>query len=79
MKAPSPKPITTMPLASPRLSGNHFVTVATGVVYAMNRAENLITKVTDLHYLHSCLVIRDGLSATGDIFTASGATIALTG
>ena len=29
-KAPSPKPMTTRPLASPRLSGNHFVTVATG-------------------------------------------------
>ncbi|MBV1855038.1 acyltransferase family protein [Catellatospora tritici] len=53
--------------ADPKIQG------VTGVVYAMNRAENLITKVTDLHYLHSCLVIRDGLSATGDIFTASGA------
>ena len=30
-RAPSPKPITTMPVASPRLSGNHFETVATGV------------------------------------------------
>lgn len=45
----------------------------TGVVYAMNRAKNAITKVTDLHYVHSCAIIRDGLSAAGDIFTASGA------
>ena len=37
MKAPSPKPITTMPLPRPRLSGNHFVTAATGVTYPMPR------------------------------------------
>ena len=45
----------------------------TGVVYALNRARNLITRVTDLHYVHSCLVVRNALSTTGDIFTASGA------
>ncbi|WP_436536035.1 acyltransferase family protein [Actinoplanes sp. HUAS TT8] len=45
----------------------------TGVVYALNRAGNILTRVTDLHYVHSCLVVRNGLSATGDIFTASGA------
>ena len=28
-----PKPITTIPVASPRLSGNHFATVTTGVTY----------------------------------------------
>ena len=45
----------------------------TGVVYALNRARNLITRVTDLHYVHSCLVVRNALSTAGDIFTASGA------
>ena len=29
--APMPKPITTMPVARPLRSGNHFATVATGV------------------------------------------------
>ncbi|GAA3449614.1 acyltransferase family protein [Dactylosporangium matsuzakiense] len=58
------------PMSDPRVMG------VTGVVYALNRADNLITKVTDLHYLHSCLVVRNGLSATGDIFTASGALAA---
>jgi len=29
--APKPKPITTMPVARPFLSGNHLATVATGV------------------------------------------------
>ena len=28
-----PKPITTMPVTSPFLSGNHLATVATGVTY----------------------------------------------
>jgi cellulose synthase/poly-beta-1,6-N-acetylglucosamine synthase-like glycosyltransferase/peptidoglycan/LPS O-acetylase OafA/YrhL len=55
------------PFSDPRIMG------VTGVVYAINRARNVITKVTDLHYVHSCLVVRNGLSATGDIFTASGA------
>ncbi len=30
-RAPSPKPMITMPVARPFLSGNHFATVATGV------------------------------------------------
>ena len=30
-KAPTPKPMTTMPVANPLRSGNHFATVATGV------------------------------------------------
>ena len=55
------------PFSDPRIMG------VTGVVYALNRARNIITRVTDLHYVHSCLVVRNGLSATGDIFTASGA------
>ncbi|WP_160165840.1 acyltransferase family protein [Actinoplanes sp. OR16] len=55
------------PFSDPRIMG------VTGVVYALNRARNMITRVTDLHYVHSCLVVRNGLSATGDIFTASGA------
>ena len=29
--APTPKPMTTTPVASPFRSGNHFATVATGV------------------------------------------------
>ena len=29
--APRPKPITTKPVTSPRLSGNHLAAVATGV------------------------------------------------
>ena len=29
--APTPKPITTIPVASPLWSGNHFAVVATGV------------------------------------------------
>jgi len=32
-RAPSPKPMTTIPVASPFLSGNHLETVATGVTY----------------------------------------------
>ena len=32
-KAPTPKPMTTMPVASPLRSGNHLATVATGVTY----------------------------------------------
>ena len=30
-KAPTPKPMTTIPVASPLRSGNHLATVATGV------------------------------------------------
>ena len=32
-KAPTPKPMTTIPVASPLRSGNHLATVATGVTY----------------------------------------------
>ena len=32
-KAPTPKPMTTIPVARPLRSGNHFATVATGVTY----------------------------------------------
>jgi cellulose synthase/poly-beta-1,6-N-acetylglucosamine synthase-like glycosyltransferase len=49
------------------------VNAVTGVIFALNRSANLITRVTDLHYAHSCLVVRDGLSRMGDIFTTSGA------
>ena len=31
--APKPKPMTTMPVTKPFLSGNHLATVATGVTY----------------------------------------------
>lgn len=58
------------PMSDPRVQG------VTGVVYALNRDENVLTRVTDLHYVHSCLIVRGGLSATGDIFTASGALAA---
>ncbi|MEU4422731.1 acyltransferase family protein [Actinoplanes sp. NPDC024001] len=54
-------------MSDPRING------ATGVVYAINRAKSIITKVTDLHYVHSCLIVRQGLSAKGDVFTTSGA------
>ena len=33
IKAPSPNPITTIPVIKPFLSGNHLETVATGVTY----------------------------------------------
>lgn len=49
------------------------VNAVTGVVYALNRTTNIITRVTDLHYVHSCLVVRGGLSRMGDVFTTSGA------
>lgn len=49
------------------------VNAVTGVIFALNRSANLITRVTDLHYAHSCLVVRDGLSRMGDVFTTSGA------
>ena len=31
-KAPSPKPMTTIPVMNPFLSGNHLAAVATGVI-----------------------------------------------
>ena len=34
MTAPKPKPPTAMPVMSPRLSGNHFTSIAIGVMYA---------------------------------------------
>jgi hypothetical protein len=32
MTAPNPKPPTAMPVISPRLSGNHFCSIATGTM-----------------------------------------------
>ena len=32
MSAPAPKPVTAIPVISPRLSGNHFTSVATGTM-----------------------------------------------
>ncbi|MBN1174111.1 MAG: glycosyltransferase [Micromonosporaceae bacterium] len=49
------------------------VNAVTGVIHALNRSKNLITRVTDLHYVHSCVMVRCGLSRAGDIFTTSGA------
>src|SRR5439155_5381868 len=37
MSAPLPKPATAIPVINPRLSGNHFTSVATGTMYPRPR------------------------------------------
>ena len=43
MSAPDPKPVTATPVMRPRLSGNHFTSVATGTMYPRPRPTPPIT------------------------------------